>query len=70
MTLEKIKLYVEKNKGVFHHFRYKGARNQNDEFQGFINALYGAIFTIEASDSRLRSFCYSDLLIGDLEIID
>ena len=70
MTLEKIKGYILKNKGVLHCFRYKGSRNQIEEFEGTINNLYPAIFTILTKDSRIQSFSYSDFLIGNIVIID
>ncbi len=70
MTLEKIKKYILNNKGIFHCFRYKGSRNQIEEFEGTINNLYPAIFTILTKDFRVRSFSYSDFLIGNIEIVD
>lgn len=70
MTLEKIKNSVAEKKGVLHTFRYKGTRNQNEDFKGIINGLYDKVFTIMGCDSRLRAFSYSDLLVGNLEIID
>ncbi len=70
MTLDKIKKYVSDNKGVLHLFRFKGTRNQVDEFKGVITGIYPAIFIITLSDSKVKSFSYSDLLVNSLEIID
>lgn len=70
MTLDMIKKMVESNKGVLHSFRFRGARNQIDEFDGVINGCYQAIFTISVKDNyRIKSFSYSDLLTENLEII-
>ena len=70
MTLDKIKEYVASNKGIVHSFRFKGTRNQVDEFQGIITDLYPTIFIITLDNSKGKSFSYSDLLVDSLEIID
>lgn len=70
MTLDKIKKIVADNKGIIHLFRFKGARNQIDEFQGIITDLYPAIFIITLDNSTVKSFSYSDLLVDNLEIVD
>ena len=36
MTLDKIKELVKNNKGVPHSFKFKGTRNQVDEFEGVV----------------------------------
>ena len=70
MTLDKIKEIVKNNKGVLHSFKFKGTRNQVDEFEGVITDLYPAIFIITMDDDKIKSFSYSDLLVDNLEIID
>ena len=70
MTLDKIKEYVASNNGIVHSFRFKGTRNQVDEFQGIITDLYPTIFIITLDNSKVKSFSYSDLLVDSLEIID
>ena len=70
MTLDKIKEIVKDNKGVPHSFKFKGTRNQVDEFEGVITDLYPAIFIITMDDDKIKSFSYSDLLVDNLEIID
>lgn len=70
MTLERIRKFVLDNKGVIHSFKFKGSRNQVDEFSGIITDLYPAIFIIKLTDSKVRAFSYSDLLIENLEIVD
>lgn len=72
MTIDKIKEIVRSNKGIEKSFRFKGTRNQVDEFDGIITDMYQAIFIISVKDnnSRVKSFSYSDLLTENLEIID
>lgn len=70
MTLEKIKKYVAENKGVQHSFRFKGARNQVDEFVGVITDMYPAIFIITLNNCKIKSFSYCDLLVNNLQIVD
>ena len=70
MTLDKIKEFVKKNKGIQHSFKFKGTRNQVDEFQGIITDLYPAIFIITLDDDKVKSFSYNDLLADNLEIVD
>ena len=63
MTLDKIKEFVKENKGIQHSFKFKGTRNQVDEFQGIITDLYPAIFIITLDDDKVKSFSYNDLLL-------
>lgn len=55
---------------IKHKFLYKGSRNQNEEFIGVITKMFPAIFIIELSNKTVKSFCYSDLLIGNLKIVE
>ncbi len=70
MMLDRIKSVVKENRGVRHTFRFKGIRNQNEEFNGKIVGVYPAIFTIELENNVIKSFSYSDLLVNNLEIIE
>lgn len=70
MMLDRIKNMVLENKGIDHIFRFKGIRNQNEEFSGKIVGVYPAIFTIELENNVIKSFSYSDLLVNNLEIIE
>lgn len=70
MMLDKIKEQVKGIMGEEHFFRFNGSRNQIEEFKGVINSTYAAIFTIVVEKYGIRSFSYSDLLTGNLEIID
>ena len=67
--ISKIKENLEKEMGKELHFKYNGARNQIEEFNGYIENTYNYIFTIRTNES-LKSFTYSDLLTLNLEIID
>ena len=66
----KIKDNLESKKGKNLHFKFNGARNQKEEFNGSIEDMYNFIFTIKTDDNKIKSFTYSDILIENLEIID
>jgi len=69
--ISKIKEQLKENVGKTLHFRFNGARNQIEEFDGYIENTYNFIFTIKpVNDDRIKSFTYSDVLIENLEIID
>ena len=69
--ISKIKNQLQEQIGITHHFRFNGARNQIEEFDGYIENTYNFIFTIKPiNDTRIKSFTYSDVLIENLEIID
>lgn len=70
MTLDKIKKIVRESLGISHLFRFRGARNQIEEFEGVITDLYPSIFIVTTNNNVVRSFTYSDLLIANLEIVD
>ena len=68
--INKIKEDLELKKGEKLHFRFNGARNQIEEFEGIIVGIYNYIFTIKTVNEKeeLKSFTYSDVLIDNLEI--
>ena len=69
--INKIKDNLKKNVGKELHFKYNGARNQIEEFDGYISKLYNYIFTIKIKNNdRVKSFTYTDILINNLEIFD
>ena len=68
MTIDKIKDIVIKNKDKVINFKYNGSRNQIEEFEGRIENAYKSIFTIRIDNNITKSFSYTDILIGDLEI--
>ncbi|MBR3661500.1 MAG: Veg family protein [Bacilli bacterium] len=69
--ISKIKDNLIELQGKPLHFRFNGARNQIEEFDGCIENTYNYIFTIKLDgDSRIKSFTYSDVLIENLEITE
>ena len=70
MTIGMAKQLVKDNKGEIHSFRFRGARNQIEEFQGIITDTYPAIFIIRLQNEKIRSFSYSDVLIDNLKILN
>lgn len=70
MNINVAKKFVLENMKKKYKFLYKGSRNQNEEFIGVITKMFPAIFIIELPDNTIKSFCYSDLVIGNLKIID
>ncbi len=69
--INKVKDNIKSKKGEKLHFRFNGARNQIDEFDGIIVETYNSIFTIKTMNkNEIKSFTYSDVLIEKLEIIE
>lgn len=70
--INKIRKNIENKKGEVLKFRFNGARNQIEEFEGIIVEAYNYIFTIKTTNEKeeLKSFTYSDVLIDNLEIFD
>ena len=68
--INKIKEDIKNQQGKVLHFRFNGARNQIEEFEGIIVGTYNYIFTIRLCNSKdeLKSFTYSDVLIDNLVI--
>ncbi len=70
MTIGMAKQLVKDNKGEIRSFRFRGARNQIEEFKGIITDTYPAIFIIRLQDEKIKSFSYSDVLIDNLKILN
>lgn len=70
MNINKIRNFIEKNKGNLFLFKFKGSRNQTEEFVGKIIGVYRSIFTIKVNDytNRTKSYSYNDVLTNSLEI--
>ncbi len=69
MNISKIKNDIEKYKGKLIHFRYNGARNQIEEFDGTIENTYNVVFTIKLEESNsIKSFTYNDIINESLQI--
>ena len=71
MRIEKIKEMLLERKGQVLKFKYNGARNQVDEFSGYIDCLYNSVFTIKVNNSSnsIKCYNYTDILIKTLEIL-
>ena len=69
MNIDKIRNNIKENKGNLYEFKFKGARNQIDEFIGIIVESYHSVFTVKPLDnpSRIKSYSYNDILINNLE---
>ena len=71
MNIDKVRNYIIDNKNKELNFKYSGTRGFNEEFSGIITNVYTGVFLIKTNDNgRIRSFSYSDILIGNLEILD
>lgn len=70
--INKIKEDIQNKKGEKLKFRFNGARNQKEEFEGIIIGTYNYIFTIKTINEKkeIKSFTYSDILIDNLEIYE
>lgn len=68
MNKSKVKESIENFKGKIIHFKYNGARNQIEEFDGKIENTYNAIFTIKLEESNcIKSFTYNDVINESLQ---
>ena len=65
--IDKIKDNIVSLKGKKIKFRYNGSRNQIEEFEGIITNCYNFVFIIDVGNIN-KSFSYSDVLIGNLDI--
>lgn len=65
--IDKIKNNILAFKGKKIKFRYNGSRNQIEEFEGTITNCYNYVFTIDLGYIN-KSFSYSDVLIGVLDV--
>ena len=69
MNKDTIIKIINNYKGKKIHFKYNGARNQIEEFDGVIENTYKSIFTIKLNNQiMVKSFSYSDVITKSLEI--
>ena len=70
MNIDRIRKYINSIKGQTFAFKFKGSRNQIDEFVGEIKEVYAYIFIIRVFGKidRIKSFSFNDVLINNLEI--
>lgn len=69
MNLNRVKDLIKNHIGIKHKFRYIGARNQIDEFDGVITKCFPSIFIIETDNQVIKSFTYNDFIIKNIKII-
>ena len=65
--ISKIRNDLIKLKGKKIKFRYNGSRNQIEEFEGIIKECYDYVVIIDLGYIN-KSFSYSDILTGVLEV--
>lgn len=71
MMLDKIKDYVVSSMDKKRNFKVNGSRNQIFEFSGTITNVYPSVFVVKVENENVvKSFAYTDVLIGNLEIKD
>lgn len=72
MMREKVKERIKADIGRKLKFKYNGARNQIEEFDGYIENAYSSVFTIKINNDNtfLKTFSYSDVLTETLQIFD
>ena len=70
MNIDKIRCFVKENKGNLFLFKFKGTRNQTEEFIGKIVEVYRSVFIIRVNDhtNRIKSFSYNDVLTNNLQM--
>jgi len=69
--IDQIRCIVKSKMGNELFFRYHGNRNQSEEFIGNILNAYPNVFLVfSTSNSRIHSFSYTDILVGNLEMKD
>ena len=69
MNIEKIKQIITTNQNKKIDFKFNGNRNQTEEFSGIITNAYKCVFLVKICKTDLiRSFSYTDILIGNLEV--
>ena len=65
--IDKVRNDMIKLQGKKIKFRYNGSRNQIEEFEGIIKNCYNSVIIIDMGNMN-KSFSYSDILIGTLEV--
>ena len=69
MNKDKAKEIISNYKGKLINFKYNGSRNQNEEFEGYIENIYNAVFTIKTKEKEvIKTFSYNDVINKSLQI--
>ena len=65
--IEKVRNRIQSLKGRKLYFKYRGSRNQIEEFVGYVDCIYPNVFTIRLIDNGIiKSYSYNDVLIHKL----
>ncbi len=65
--IDKVRDNIIELRGKKIKFRYNGSRNQIEEFDGIITDCYNYVFLVDIGYIK-KSFSYSDVLIGNLDV--
>ena len=66
--IDKIKLDISSKLNKKANIKINNIRNKAEIFEGVIKELYSRIFVVETIDGIKRSFNYSDILTGNIEL--
>lgn len=66
--IDKIKLDISSKLNKKVNIKINNIRNKAEIFEGVIKELYSRIFVVETIDGIKRSFNYSDILMGNIEL--
>ena len=66
--IDKIKLDISSKLNKKVNIKINNIRNKAEIFEGIIKELYSRIFVVETIDGIKRSFNYSDILTGNIEL--
>ena len=66
--IDKIKLDISSKLNKKVNIKINNIRNKAEIFEGVIKELYSRIFVVETIDGIKRSFNYSDILRGNIEL--
>ena len=66
--IDKIKLDISSKLNKKVNIKINNIRNKAEILEGVIKELYSRIFVVETIDGIKRSFNYSDILTGNIEL--
>ena len=66
--LNKIKNEIFNNIGNCVDITYNGSRNKIENYKGIITEVYNSLFIVKLDNDLKKSFSYSDVLIGIVNI--
>lgn len=69
MTLDKIKNNISSKVGEEVSVICNCARNKKEHYVGTITETYSYIFIVKLNNNENKSFCYSDVLTNNVELI-